>query len=441
MFFNTLKQLFTKFSETNVGLTSSTKEPNDINSNIKKESIKNGDESDDINTNGNENRNAFLNKVNHLAWKFNNNCILKFEIVSKVNDYYPGDDIDATILYGDNVTPSGPRDEKNNNNNNNNNLVSFFTSIWDKIGTGINNLDVKNENKNVNISDNENENENGTDETATDAKESQEKENDEHKTEKLEKNENSENNNSINKINGLTESAETGESLAVRKTFQSKPGRIPRVPQMAAPKRPVYESYCLTLNEFYHLFLYVEDKLPEIASFIIKAMENGDNLNVNRNDNVNINSNNINGIDNFQDKHVSGTKHENDDNVAEEKKMDVSNGTSNNENESINDGDGNLWHQDNLSSDDIDRICIICFGEISNGVILGCSHAYCKDCIDTWQREEIGNQCPLCRASIAQNEMWIDIEKNEFSKTDYIKSLIQYIFDYVRLFDKWKLNQ
>ena len=48
-----------------------------------------------------------------------------------------------------------------------------------------------------------------------------------------------------------------------------------------------------------------------------------------------------------------------------------------------------------------------------------------------------GDQCPLCRAAIAQNEMWVEIEKSEFSKIDYIKSLIQYPFDYVKLFDKW----
>ena len=40
--------------------------------------------------------------------------------------------------------------------------------------------------------------------------------------------------------------------------------------------------------------------------------------------------------------------------------------------------------------------CCICFEEKTNIKLLeGCNHSFCKNCIDTWNKEHV--DCPLCR--------------------------------------------
>lgn len=56
-----------------------------------------------------------------------------------------------------------------------------------------------------------------------------------------------------------------------------------------------------------------------------------------------------------------------------------------------------------------DGRCIICFDN-SPDTVLPCTHAYCSNCISTFQRV---NQkwCPLCRLPLKENEEWLMTEK------------------------------
>ena len=67
---------------------------------------------------------------------------------------------------------------------------------------------------------------------------------------------------------------------------------------------------------------------------------------------------------------------------------------------------------------------------------------YCKECIKDWQSQSgsNGQECPVCRCRIAQSEIWITLDNDQLKhdQQQYIKKLLNFPFDYVKLFPQWK---
>lgn len=53
--------------------------------------------------------------------------------------------------------------------------------------------------------------------------------------------------------------------------------------------------------------------------------------------------------------------------------------------------------------DEEERSCVLCKCDFDKGVILGCVHHFCEDCITMWMVKGASRVCPVCRAPIEKN--------------------------------------
>ncbi|XP_074525134.1 E3 ubiquitin-protein ligase TRIM35-like [Halichoeres trimaculatus] len=51
-----------------------------------------------------------------------------------------------------------------------------------------------------------------------------------------------------------------------------------------------------------------------------------------------------------------------------------------------------------------DLTCPVCHDIFNNPVILTCSHSFCKDCVKSWWRERLIQQCPVCKVISATSD-------------------------------------
>lgn len=75
--------------------------------------------------------------------------------------------------------------------------------------------------------------------------------------------------------------------------------------------------------------------------------------------------------------------------------------------------------------DDFEDECCICM-EASHDVVLACSHAFCRKCIESWTERD--DSCPLCRTQVNQKEEYLVAE---FS--DVYDELCSWPFQYLSL--------
>ena len=176
----------------------------------------------------------------------------------------------------------------------------------------------------------------------------------------------------------------------------------------------IEQSFVMSINEFYYLFLFLEDKLPELASWLMKqSNQNEHNLLLKALSAKNNGLLNNDALIQLQDE-----EEEKDEGLMKKMKMEQ--------------------EQMNLQKNEVDdEHCIICFEKMKDPVCLTCGHEFCKDCIDDWQHEIGGKDCPICRCMIEQSQMWIKLDSEDFSQTQYMMDLLQFPFDYVSKFPKW----
>jgi len=191
--------------------------------------------------------------------------------------------------------------------------------------------------------------------------------------------------------------------------------------QSAQPSEPSIEaSFVLGINEFYYLFLFLEDKLPELAAWLMQQSE----LNQSH---VLLRALSAKLIDGDAAEHTVLDEEDDDD---EEKKEPQQQQTQ-------QQGVGGVMNE--VDED----VCIICFEKMSNPVCLTCGHEYCKECIEDWQQQAdsgdmgSGRQCPICRSLIEQSQMWVKLDSEEFSPSQYMCELLQFPFEYVSKFKPW----
>ncbi|PNS17700.1 hypothetical protein CAC42_3095 [Sphaceloma murrayae] len=61
-----------------------------------------------------------------------------------------------------------------------------------------------------------------------------------------------------------------------------------------------------------------------------------------------------------------------------------------------------LLHLREQSTNDCERICVICQQGFEQGVLTICGHQFCKDCINLWYREH--HNCPVCKRSLRKSD-------------------------------------
>lgn len=85
--------------------------------------------------------------------------------------------------------------------------------------------------------------------------------------------------------------------------------------------------------------------------------------------------------------------------------------------------------ESDLLADDDDKIiddeCCICM-EQNHDVVLACSHAFCRRCIESWTARD--DSCPMCRTQVDQKEEFIVTEFSEVY--DELRS---WVFQYISL--------
>ena len=178
----------------------------------------------------------------------------------------------------------------------------------------------------------------------------------------------------------------------------------------------IVDSFVLSVYEFYYLFLFLEDKLPELASWLMKQSDSNEH--------------------NLLLRALSNNNQKNNDLLNAEEEEEEKKG---------NDDDEELMNkmkieqeQMNLQKNEIDdEHCIICFEKMKDPVCLTCGHEFCKECIDDWQHQIGGKDCPICRCMIEQSQMWIKLDSEDFSQAQYMMDLLKFPFDYVAKFSKW----
>lgn len=52
-----------------------------------------------------------------------------------------------------------------------------------------------------------------------------------------------------------------------------------------------------------------------------------------------------------------------------------------------------------------EKTCPICYEQLENPIFLPCTHVYCAECLVTWMRANVGNQCPTCRVPIVVQKL------------------------------------
>uniref|UniRef100_A0A3Q3JUC9 Uncharacterized protein n=1 Tax=Monopterus albus TaxID=43700 RepID=A0A3Q3JUC9_MONAL len=50
-----------------------------------------------------------------------------------------------------------------------------------------------------------------------------------------------------------------------------------------------------------------------------------------------------------------------------------------------------------------DLCCPVCHNIFKDPVILPCSHSFCKDCLQSWRREKLTHDCPVCRRRFSKD--------------------------------------
>jgi len=60
--------------------------------------------------------------------------------------------------------------------------------------------------------------------------------------------------------------------------------------------------------------------------------------------------------------------------------------------------------QDGTTNED-DRCCVLCRCEFSRGYITQCAHVFCEACLQTWLGRKEGRACPVCRVAINTNQL------------------------------------
>eukprot|EP00486_Rosalina_sp_Unknown_P001826 CAMPEP_0201572054 /NCGR_PEP_ID=MMETSP0190_2-20130828/15111_1 /ASSEMBLY_ACC=CAM_ASM_000263 /TAXON_ID=37353 /ORGANISM="Rosalina sp." /LENGTH=326 /DNA_ID=CAMNT_0047997359 /DNA_START=95 /DNA_END=1072 /DNA_ORIENTATION=+ len=145
----------------------------------------------------------------------------------------------------------------------------------------------------------------------------------------------------------------------------------------------VDKSFVLTINEFYYLFLFLEDKLPELAAWLMKQSEHNQN--------------------NLLLRALSAKKF-----IKEEENKDNNDDQDDNDNEEEQENKNEAMQEmiKGPKNEIEDEHCIICFEKMQNPICLTCGHEFCKECIDDWQEQIGGNDCPVCRCNIQTSQMW-----------------------------------
>lgn len=190
----------------------------------------------------------------------------------------------------------------------------------------------------------------------------------------------------------------------------------------------VDESYVLGLNEFYYLFLFLEDKLPELAAWLMQQSEQNQNNMLLRA----LSAKSVHKMGNDME-NGNGVSLEEADAEKEEKKE--------NGNEMMMEQMAiQQQQQEQQGLNEIeDNSCIICFDKLVNPVCLSCGHEYCKDCIEDWQQQiGAGKECPICRCMIEQSQIWVKLDSEDLSRTQYMMDLLKFPFEYVSKFPLWK---
>lgn len=185
--------------------------------------------------------------------------------------------------------------------------------------------------------------------------------------------------------------------------------------QIEKKQAKIEKSFVLTINEFYYLFLFLEDNVPSIAQWLMKQSEHNQN--------------------NLLLRAISNRK------IFE--KEDENNENKDNEEDKDEHKDE---HKDNViqgimkggKNEIEDEHCIICFEKMQNPICLTCGHEFCKECIDDWQEQIGGSDCPICRCNIQTSQMWIKLDSDDFSKMNYMMELLAFPFNYVSKFPQWE---
>merc|ERR1719203_666355 len=60
-----------------------------------------------------------------------------------------------------------------------------------------------------------------------------------------------------------------------------------------------------------------------------------------------------------------------------------------------------------MLGDELENECCICM-EKNHDVVLACSHAFCRNCIENWTEKDA--TCPMCRAQVNQKEEFVVTE-------------------------------
>uniref|UniRef100_A0AAQ6IKK2 Uncharacterized protein n=1 Tax=Anabas testudineus TaxID=64144 RepID=A0AAQ6IKK2_ANATE len=51
-----------------------------------------------------------------------------------------------------------------------------------------------------------------------------------------------------------------------------------------------------------------------------------------------------------------------------------------------------------------DLCCPVCKEVFSDPVVLSCSHSFCKDCLKNWWRQNLTQQCPVCKRRSSKSD-------------------------------------
>uniref|UniRef100_A0A3Q1I076 RING-type domain-containing protein n=1 Tax=Anabas testudineus TaxID=64144 RepID=A0A3Q1I076_ANATE len=51
-----------------------------------------------------------------------------------------------------------------------------------------------------------------------------------------------------------------------------------------------------------------------------------------------------------------------------------------------------------------DLCCPVCYEVFRDPVLLSCSHTFCKDCLNSWWREKVTQECPTCKRRSSRSE-------------------------------------
>eukprot|EP01084_Bolivina_argentea_P030037 55700_1 len=203
----------------------------------------------------------------------------------------------------------------------------------------------------------------------------------------------------------------------------------PEVEHKAAPNKKeiqIEASYTLGIYEFYYLFLFLEDKLPELAAWLMKQSQHNEH-----NVLLKVLSNKVSLLNKGDANDHNPLINENDIEEEEKKEANVSNQMMMEQQKKM--------INPNLERNEIeDEHCIICFEKMKDPVVLKCSHEFCKDCIDDWQKQIGGKDCPICRCIIEQSQMWVKLDSQDFSKAQYMMDLLKFPFEYIKHFEKWE---